>query len=251
MGCIYNEIYLSTGQRIVVEYDDYAENPRKSFDCSVAHFRDWHSRYDIGDYTSGKSNDGCNDAKVIKPDDDFEYLYIVASEIYKVSRDEELNAVFRRLRQAVEDLDEVYDDAVLQRRKSALAVRLRNFIKRFAVVLPLYMLDHSGVSISTRGFADSWDSGQVGFVFLLKKKYLYSCTTKRNYRIADIEKCIEGEVEMYNQYLRGEVYSITVIDAEGNEDTVCGYYGDDAIEQGIFDIGTFSDAEKKEIREKF
>lgn len=34
-----------------------------------------------------------------------------------------------------------------------------------AVVLPLYLYDHSGITINTTGFSCPWDSGQVGFTY--------------------------------------------------------------------------------------
>lgn len=39
-----------------------------------------------------------------------------------------------------------------------------------AVILPLYMYEHSGISISTSPFSCPWDSGQIGFVLVSKKK---------------------------------------------------------------------------------
>jgi hypothetical protein len=41
-----------------------------------------------------------------------------------------------------------------------------------AVILPLYMYDHSGISISTSPFGCRWDSGQIGFVLVSKKQAL-------------------------------------------------------------------------------
>lgn len=32
------------------------------------------------------------------------------------------------------------------------------------VILPVYMCDHGGLSFSTSGFTDSWDSGVIGFI---------------------------------------------------------------------------------------
>lgn len=39
-----------------------------------------------------------------------------------------------------------------------------------AVVLPLYLYDHGGITMNTGGFSDPWDSGQVGFIFVSKEK---------------------------------------------------------------------------------
>lgn len=38
-------------------------------------------------------------------------------------------------------------------------------VKKQVVMLPLYLLDHSGLTMSTRDFHDKWDSGQVGWIY--------------------------------------------------------------------------------------
>ena len=38
------------------------------------------------------------------------------------------------------------------------------------VILPLFLYDHSGITISTTPFSCNWDSGQVGFIFVSKHK---------------------------------------------------------------------------------
>src|SRR4051812_4095451 len=47
-------------------------------------------------------------------------------------------------------------------------------IKRYKpiAIKPLFMLDHSGISISTNDFNDTWDSGQIGFVLMNRKSVL-------------------------------------------------------------------------------
>ena len=39
---------------------------------------------------------------------------------------------------------------------------------KVACIMPLYLLDHSGLAISIHDFKDPWDSGQVGYVYILK-----------------------------------------------------------------------------------
>lgn len=40
------------------------------------------------------------------------------------------------------------------------------------IILPLYLYDHSGITISTSPFGCQWDSGQVGFIYCSKKRFL-------------------------------------------------------------------------------
>lgn len=45
---------------------------------------------------------------------------------------------------------------------------LEDVLEEVAVVLPLYLYDHSGLMMNTTGFSCSWDSGQVGYIFVSK-----------------------------------------------------------------------------------
>ena len=47
---------------------------------------------------------------------------------------------------------------------------IKDNVPKGSVVLPLYLYDHSGISMSTSGFADRWDSGQVGIIFMSPEK---------------------------------------------------------------------------------
>ena len=96
--------------------------------------------------------------------------------------------------------------------------------KQGGIVLPLYLYDHSGITISLTPFSCPWDSGQIGFVIIRRakmlkefgKKRLTSFLKKRAYDIA------EGEVHTYDQFLRGEIYGYR-IDEDG--DSCWGFYG--------------------------
>ncbi len=47
--------------------------------------------------------------------------------------------------------------------------------KSGGVVLPLFLYDHSGITMNTTGFSCPWDSGQVGFIYVdaetIRKEY--------------------------------------------------------------------------------
>ena len=89
------------------------------------------------------------------------------------------------------------------------------------VILPLFLYDHSGITMSTGDFNDRWDSGQVGFIFVSKKKAQeeYNLKTFTKNRIKKIEEYLKGEVETYDQYLRGDIYGYKVFEIlDENED---------------------------------
>jgi hypothetical protein len=98
------------------------------------------------------------------------------------------------------------------------------------IALPLYLLDHSGLSLSTRDFGDPWDSGQVGWIYMTREAVVKVWGWKRitAKRREALHRCLLSEVEEYDQYLRGDVWGFVV--EGGNGDSCFGFYGDDALE---------------------
>ena len=110
-----------------------------------------------------------------------------------------------------------------------------------AVILPIYMLDHSGITVSTQPFSCPWDSGQVGFIFISKEKVLkeYSLggDTIPDETLETVEKCLHGEVETYDQYLTGDVWGYIIEDEDGEHvDSCWGFYGREYCEKEAQDI---------------
>jgi hypothetical protein len=104
-----------------------------------------------------------------------------------------------------------------------------------AIILPLYLYDHSGITMNTTGFSCRWDSGQVGFIFISKEKIREEYGVKKITKklIEKIKTYLINEVNTYDQYLRGDVYGfrITELDENGEDvkevDSCWGYYGID------------------------
>lgn len=110
------------------------------------------------------------------------------------------------------------------------------------VWLPLYLYDHSGITINTTGFGSidlaRWDWGQLGFIYITKKKIReeYSWKTISKKRLEKITGYLRSEVETYDQYLTGEVYGYVVKDANGEEIDFCfGYFGYDHEKSGLME----------------
>jgi len=81
-----------------------------------------------------------------------------------------------------------------------------------SVIRPLYLYDHSGLTIATTEFSCRWDSGQVGFVFVRPDR-IRECFSCKRVSLKLRERACRNmlsEVETYDKYLRGEVYSYTV-----------------------------------------
>jgi hypothetical protein len=71
-------------------------------------------------------------------------------------------------------------------------------------VLPLYLYDHSGLTINTSGFHCPWDAGQVGFIYVTRDDILkeYGRTNLSSKLIDKVKSVLRAEVETYDQYLR-------------------------------------------------
>jgi hypothetical protein len=96
--------------------------------------------------------------------------------------------------------------------------------KQGDIVLPLHLYDHSGITISLTPFSCPWDSGQVGFVIIRREKMLQEFGAKRFTQFLKNKalKIAQSEVQIYDQFLRGEVYGYVV---DGNGDSCWGIYG--------------------------
>ena len=118
---------------------------------------------------------------------------------------------------------------------------------RAVVILPLYLFDHSGISMSTDSSnfwaqdSAGWDWGKVGLIWVERKQVLKEFGTKRITKKikALMLKVLGGEVETYNQYLTGDVWGYVVRDRDGEEKESCwGFYGSEdclAEAKGIVD----------------
>lgn len=106
--------------------------------------------------------------------------------------------------------------------------RLLELAQLKAVILPVYLYDHSGLAMNTVGFYCPWDSGQVGFVYArledVRKEFDVSRVTKRVRQRA--EELLRAEIAIYHDYLNGNVYGFTV-EQDGEEIDACwGFFGD-------------------------
>lgn len=106
------------------------------------------------------------------------------------------------------------------------------------IILPLYLYDHSGITIATTPFSCNFDSGQIGFTFVSKEKVKKEYNAKRITKelIEQVTKILEAEVNTYDQYLTGDVYGFRVINENGDEEDSCnGFFGLDIKENGILE----------------
>ena len=120
------------------------------------------------------------------------------------------------------------------------------------IVVPVFLYDHSGLSVNTTGFSCPWDSGQIGFIYASKERIRneYSCKRISKKLRKQVREMLVSEVDSYNQYLSGDVYGFTVTDKESKEEVenISGFYGTDFLGNGVFDYASqyFTELEFKE-----
>ena len=129
---------------------------------------------------------------------------------------------------------------------------------------PLWLYDHSGISMSTTR-QSAWDSSFVGLIFVEKDSYLAQMGLKEDiYWKVRAEKALESEIEIYSDFLEGNVYQWALyeptiiitqsmdgkelsrkIDEEGEKvDGIGGYYN-----LTLEDAETYFDFEIAEIKQ--
>lgn len=182
------------GYTIKVYPDDCPFDPRQDCD-NLGIMATWHNRYNLGD---------------IQPKDD--PAHYLASLIYDkggLSDDQ---------------LDSYYEDSIDD-------YLLKKFSKYF-IWLPVYIYEHSGITISASRsypYNDRWDSGTLGFIYVDKEKVKeeYSWKKLTSKRVEQIVNYLRSEVEYYDDYITGNVYGFTIEDNEGKEiDSCWGFIGD-------------------------
>ena len=165
------EQFMHKGLRVSIELDSDPMDPREDgcFGTMVC----WHKRYTLGDSHSHADSEAF-------------FLSLLP---------DELQTRMERLRDTLDD--------------KAYRARLREEADKVAVILPLYLYDHSGLTMSTGPFSCPWDSGQVGFIYAdILKEHDEKAWTARVREKA--EKILRSEVKEYDQFIRGDVYGYIV-----------------------------------------
>jgi hypothetical protein len=104
------------------------------------------------------------------------------------------------------------------------------------IYLPVYMLDHGIIQISTtttfKEYHMGMDSGQLGVIFVtrekVRKEYSWKKITQK--RKEKIEEYLRNEISTYDKYLSGSCVGYTIKDSDGNdldEGSCWGFYDQD------------------------
>ncbi|MEF3304187.1 hypothetical protein [Paenibacillus sp. GYB003] len=87
-------------------------------------------------------------------------------------------------------------------------------VARHAIILPIYAYEHGAITIRTAPFSCPWDSGQVGWIYISKKKAREEFGKLTQSRVSYIENLLKAEVQEYDDYLQGNVFGFTLYSVE-------------------------------------
>ena len=192
---------------LVVQQDDSPFNPRE--DDNFGKMVCFHRQYSLGDHHN-----------YIDKDDFLRDLYL------KTVGDDERGA--HRYERALDlmnyKIKAPFGSPAYEREVDE---RLMKVISQKYLMLPLYLYDHSGITMNTTGFSCPWDSGQVGWIYASKEDALrefggktFTAATRKK-----AEDRMRGEVEYYDSYLRGEAYGFELYKDGELEDSCWGFIG--------------------------
>lgn len=121
------------------------------------------------------------------------------------------------------------------------------------VKLPVYLYDHSGLTVNTTGFSCPWDSGQVGYCWILTSEaQAHFSTSDRD----EIEVILRSTVKILDNYLTGNVYGYVIENAKGEHlDSCWGFFGDlsvnaDIMVEAMAEARRHADLEGKRLAEE-
>lgn len=114
------------------------------------------------------------------------------------------------------------------------------------VILPLFLYDHGGITMSVKPFSCQWDSGQVGWIYVTKEDIKKEFGDLSPETLSKVTNYLCGEVKVYDQFIQGDVYGFKLLSphecgcdyctCDGEEvDSCWGFYGHDVKENGILD----------------
>jgi hypothetical protein len=99
------------------------------------------------------------------------------------------------------------------------------------VILPIYMLDHSGIALATSPFTCPWDSRMVGFIWFTEadcKKW-----GLKDDETVNITQQLTAEVETYGKYVNGECYGYAMREEDNYDDEQDSCWGFYSVEDAI------------------
>lgn len=122
------------------------------------------------------------------------------------------------------------EDEAMRRGGLNLLVRYLKLCRGATCVIPVGMIDHSGISVYAGGgthWSDSagWDSGTVGVIYDTPESREETGVSNE-----EIERILRTEIEEYDKFVRGEIYGYEVGDDRLRE-SCWGFLGLDVVRE--------------------
>ena len=171
--------------------------------------------------------------KIVKTKDGYEARYIIHDNIAEDPRDwDNLGHMFCFHKRYT--FGDKYDETSEQFNDWDEIEKYLYKEKKAVICLPLFVYDHSTVSMRTyrHGQHSAWDCGQVGFIYVTAEDIQKCYNVKRISKtiLKRAEDVLTSEVDTYDKYLQGDVYCLvketyTKDKEKIDHDTVGGFFG--------------------------
>lgn len=100
-----------------------------------------------------------------------------------------------------------------------LQMFFENNKNKICCILPLYLLDHSGLTMSTTSFNDPWDSGQIGFIYCTNEDVKkFGMDPEKDFD--DVKQTLIDEVKTYDKWLTGYPQYFRFIITDENDNII-------------------------------
>ena len=186
--------------------DTNPQNPRTEQD-NFGKMICFHRRYNIGD-----------EHRYDEPD---EFLLELFEE--KLGDTDAAEDKFAELSAEVDD--SLYKSHYGQYRK-AIHENVLDFLSSSYVIEPIFMYDHSGITVNTNGFSCPWDSGQVGWIFASHDTIKKEFGQINDETIEKVRALLKSEVKEYDYYLTNQCYGFRLYKSNEEIASCWGFAGE-------------------------
>ena len=228
--------------RLKIERDDIPPNPRTDYD-NFGKIVCWHSRHKLGD--EHKFEDSAEFLKelirkTLSADDVIDFVKKGGCNSVKLQYDRKArewvlssnNNVFEKWFTEYTFFPKTLKGSDMVK-ECILECLPDNALKELAdrnnIILPVYLYDHSGITIScshTYPYNDRWDAGQVGWIYASYEDVEKTYGVLNAESIDTAKQTLIGEISTYDDYICGNAYGY-IIEKDGVEVENCwGYLGD-------------------------
>lgn len=226
-----------------IMYDDEPLNPRTDYD-NFGHMICWHKRYNLGDeHRYSDPNDFLQELtrQTVSEFTLFEFIHSEKAPTTELKYDYfrggwEIGSYDSYLKKwfhgdffegSLEDRKSEVKDALIEAMPNA---ELLTITRQKNIIMPLYLYDHSGLSMSTASFFgkvqhSEWDSGQVGWIYATADDIRAEFGTCSAESVERAKLLLKSEVKTYNYYLSGQCYGFRLFENGKETDSCWGFLG--------------------------